>query len=388
MMATLSAVLGILASPPLPALDLSAKSALIMDADSGIVIWSKDADTPRPPASTTKVMTGLLLLERTLPTDMVVAPKDVGQVKESSMNLKPGEKLSSLDLLYGIMLRSANDGCYAAAVHIAGSVPKFAELMNARAKQIGCRTASFKNPHGLTQAGHVLSARDLALIGREAMKFKTFREVVKSRTHPIVRSINQGDKLMVNRNRYLRKDPTADGIKTGFTTPARQCYVGSATRKGYRLITVILKSEGYRKDHAAMLDWGYKNFSPFTWYDKDALVSEPELADGRKVEALADAPVRAMKGVNGVEPRLLRVEVAKDRKSDADPLGWAVAEYPSGETFRFPLRQGRTVSTKFAAAGLSPSVLAAGGAMLIGASLLRRKARKESFYARPTSGIG
>jgi D-alanyl-D-alanine carboxypeptidase (penicillin-binding protein 5/6) len=297
------------------------------------------------------------------------------------MNLKPGEKLTSRDLLYAIMLRSANDGCYAAAVHVAGSQAKFVEMMNARARQIGCTTAHFANPHGLTAAGHKLSARDLALIGREAMKFPSFREVVRTQKWVVTRSINQKDKQFYNRNRYLRQDPTADGIKTGFTTPAGQCYVGSATRNGYRLITAILGSKNHRKDHAALLNWGYANYQPFRWFAKDETVTVADLPDGRRVEAVAAADVRAMRGVNGVQPHILWVEV--NRKDDR--LGTALAEYPSGERFRIDVKEGKTLGSPAVVGTSSVSTWVVGGVMLAGAALIRRKSRKEIPDARATT---
>jgi len=125
---------------------------------------SKNADIPRYPASTTKVMTGLLLAENTLPEDTIVAPSDVDAITGSKMHLKPGEKVSAGDMLYALMLRSANDGCYAVALHISGSVPAFAKLMNQRAQELGCTHTHFHNPNGLNDTQHLTTAHDLAMI--------------------------------------------------------------------------------------------------------------------------------------------------------------------------------------------------------------------------------
>ncbi|MGV3616076.1 MAG: D-alanyl-D-alanine carboxypeptidase family protein [Fimbriimonas sp.] len=264
------------------AMDIKAKSAIIMDATTGKVLWSKDADTPRFPASTTKIMTGMLLLEHTQPEDVIIAPKDVDKVGESSMHLKPGEKVTARDMLYALMLRSANDGCYAVARHIAGSVPEFSRMMNERAKQIGCTNTHFNNPNGLNDPIHTTTARDLALIAREAMKNPLFEEVVRTPKFQIQRSINQKDLHMVSRNKWLRKDATADGIKTGYTRPAGHCYVGSATRDGYRVITVVLKSENWQKDHQQMLDWAFKNHERYTLVGRDGEVAQVPIANGAK----------------------------------------------------------------------------------------------------------
>ncbi len=239
---------------------VSAESAIIIDAESGKVLWEKDADTARFPASTTKIMTAMLLLEHTLPTDIITAPPDIDKVTDASMHLKPGEKITSEDMLYALLLRSANDGCVAVAYHIAGSVPKFVEMMNKRAKELGCTNTHFNNPNGLNDDLHTISARDLAIIARAAMRYPAFAQAVRTYKHVIKRDKKiSKDTLMTNHDKYLMKDPTADGIKTGWTIPAGRCFVGSATRNGYRIITVVLKSKDWQKDHAAMLDWSFAN---------------------------------------------------------------------------------------------------------------------------------
>ncbi|RYG17024.1 D-alanyl-D-alanine carboxypeptidase, partial [bacterium] len=186
----------------------TALSAIAIDAASGKVLWSKDPDTARFPASTTKIMTGLLLAEHCKPDDVIVAPWDVATVKEASMHLRPKEKVKAKDMLAALMLRSANDGCYAVAVQLAGSVEKFSDMMNERARQIGCTGTHFHNPNGLNDPEHYTTARDLALIGREAMKNPLFASVVKTYKIKIDRNINKKDTWMVNHNKLLPKDAT------------------------------------------------------------------------------------------------------------------------------------------------------------------------------------
>ena len=146
--------------------DVSAKSAVAIVASSGKVLWSKNANASMYPASTTKIMTGLLLVEKCLPSDIITAPPDIETVKEATMHLKPGEKITAHDMLYALMLRSANDGAYATAIHISGSVSAFAKLMNERARQIGCTNTHFNNPNGLNDILHTTTAHDLALMAR------------------------------------------------------------------------------------------------------------------------------------------------------------------------------------------------------------------------------
>jgi D-alanyl-D-alanine carboxypeptidase (penicillin-binding protein 5/6) len=239
--------------------DVTAKSALIMDEQTGKILWQKNSNWRMHPASTTKIMTGLLLLENTVPAEKIVAPAGLEKYPESSLHLKKGEIVSAKGMLYAIMLRSANDACVAIAHHLGGSVAGFAKLMNKRAKELGCKDTNFVNPNGLTDPKHLTTAYDLALMAREAMKVDAFREAVKTQKYQITRSINQKDLAIKTHNKWLAKDLSADGIKTGYTRAAGRCYVGSATRDGYRLITVILRSENWQVDHQAMLDWAYAN---------------------------------------------------------------------------------------------------------------------------------
>lgn len=239
---------------------IASKGACIIEEKTGKVLWSRDKDTPRYPASTTKIMTCLLMLENYKPDDIITAPADVTKVKESSMNLKPGERVRVKSMAYALMLRSANDGCYAIAKQMDGSVAGFAVRMNKRAKEIGCEHTHFANPNGLNDKNHTISPLDLCLIAREALKRPDFREVVRTQKKVIDRSINYKDRLMVSRNKYLWKDASADGVKTGWTIPAGHTYVGSATRNGTQFVTSIMNSPHWMDDHKKMLDWAFATY--------------------------------------------------------------------------------------------------------------------------------
>lgn len=314
-------------------LDVSAQSAIVMDASTGKVLWSKDAETQRYPASTTKIMTGLLLLEHCPLTEIITAPADVEKVKESSMHLKPYEKVSVLDMLYAVMLRSANDGCYAVACHIAGSVPKFAQMMNDRAKQLGCTNTHFDNPNGLNDPEHKTTAHDLALIAREAMKNPVFRDVVRTYRHEITRSIDQKDRMMVNHNKWLAKDETADGIKTGYTVPAGHCYVGSVTRNGYRIITVVMKSQHWQDDHKTLLHWAYENHNRCPILQRDTIVATSQVSGGAKSQV-------AVGPATDVETILSK---AKWLSGETHAVTRTVLKEPISA----PVRRGQTVGTLF-----------------------------------------
>lgn len=241
--------------------EIGAQSAIMVEPTTGRVLYAKDPDAIHYPASTTKIMTALLVLENCKLDDVIAAPWDITKTKESSMHLKPSEQVKVKDMLYALMLRSANDGCVACAVHIAGSVPAFAQMMNDKAKALGCTHTHFVTPNGLHNPDHFTTARDLSIIAREAMKNETFREIVKTQKYEIERSINLNDKLMVNRNKWLFKDPSADGIKTGFTNAAKHTYVGSATRNGFQVIDVLMAdSSNWQADHKALLDMAFSKY--------------------------------------------------------------------------------------------------------------------------------
>ncbi len=248
------------AEAPHPLRETTVQAACVIDSKTKKVLWSRDKDSMRYPASTTKIMTCLLMLEQYKPDDLITAPADVTKVKESSMYLKPFESVRVKNMAYALMLRSANDGCYAIAVQMDGSVAGFSRRMNKRAKEIGCEHTNFSNPNGLNDKSHKISSYDLCLIAREALKRPDFSEVVRTQKKVIDRSINFQDRLMISRNKYLWKDATADGVKTGYTNPAGHTYVGSATRDGSQFITSLMNAPHWMDDHKKMLDWAFANY--------------------------------------------------------------------------------------------------------------------------------
>lgn len=377
------------ASPPLPPLPdsraITATSAIIIEEASGAVIWSKNANFKLYPASTTKIMTALLVLENCDDNEVITAPKDVEKVTGASLHLKPGEQLSARNLVKAILLRSANDACYAAAVHISGSVEKFSDLMNQRAKALGCQDTHFNNPHGLNDKLHKTSARDLAIVGREAMKRADFREIVAQRSTIVARSINQKDVLIKSKNRYLELDSSADGIKTGWTVPAGHCYVGSATRNGMRLITAILKSKNWVEDHSKLLEWGFGNFGAKKLGSKGDSLGEP-IVGGRpvRVELGADVPAVVPLTHEG-DPRIEYVwsPNAAEVIQKGQRIGTAIYWFGSYKGAQAPILASESASEARHVAGtlmsLTPATLIFGVALAGGAYLFRRKSRSWSY---------
>jgi D-alanyl-D-alanine carboxypeptidase (penicillin-binding protein 5/6) len=207
---------------------VQARAAILMDAETGQVLYAKNAHKPLPPASITKVMTAILVLERCDLDAVVKASERAVNTKASSMHLRVGEQVKVRDLLYALMLRSANDAAVALAEHAAGSVEAFAQLMNEKAKSLGAKHTHFVNPHGLHDPRHLSTAYDLALITRYAMENETFRAIVKTPYYIVERSMNQDDLWMVNKAKFLQEYPDAEGVKTGYTNPAGYCFAGSA----------------------------------------------------------------------------------------------------------------------------------------------------------------
>lgn len=385
-LALLALLIPMTASPAVAsAIDVSAKSAIVIDAASGKVLWAKDADTPRYPASTTKVMTGLLLVEKCLPNEIIVAPPDIEKTREASMHLKPGEKVSAHDMLYAMMLRSANDGCVAVADHISGSVPAFTRLMNERAREIGCTGTHFDNPNGLNDPLHYTTAHDLARIARVAMKYPPFEEVVRTQKYRISRSINWKDTWMVNHDRWLKKDATADGIKTGWTIPAGHCFVGSATRNGFRVITVIMKSDHWQLDHEALLDWAYSHYKYQPLLPKDAPVGDAAVAGGDK----AAVPIGPTEAVSTLLTDACAVGKPQVTVKTNGPLrapirkgqivGMVAVRDAEGFTQEVPVAALEDVGSPAAAkaaTGSKNGTLWIGGALFVGVFWMRSKARR------------
>jgi D-alanyl-D-alanine carboxypeptidase len=303
---------------------VTARSAIIMDWASGRVLWEKDADSPRYPASTTKILTSLLLLERTRPEERLTAPEGVQEIEGASLHLAPGEQISAHDALYAMMLRSANDVCVTVAHHLAGDVASFARLMNLRARELGCIRTHFRNPNGLNDDQHVTTARDLALIAREAMTHPEFRIAAKTQRFVVERPSGSPDRLLKTKNKYLAMDKTADGIKTGWTRDAGKCYVGSVTRGGFRVLTVVLDSQDWLADHQQMVSWAFRNFKLYSGRRAGTVLAEAPVSSG----TVAKVPVALQRGLAMAVPTDAKGHVTEELEW-LDPAG-AKAPIPKG----------------------------------------------------------
>ena len=241
------------------ALTVSAKGAVLIDGESGRILFAQNADEMLPMASCTKVMTALLALETASLDEKVTAGKNAHGVEGTSIYLSEGETLSMEQMLYGLMLRSGNDAAVAIAEHIGGSVSGFAEMMNRRADELDA-DAQFKNPHGLHAEGHKASALALARIMREAMKNPDFRTITSTQKKIIPWVGNEYSRVLQNKNRLLSTYEGATGGKTGYTSRAGRCLIFSAERDGLELIGAVLNCYTWFDTATLMLDFGFENF--------------------------------------------------------------------------------------------------------------------------------
>ena len=235
---------------------ISAKSAVLIDANTGRVLMEKNSGARLGMASTTKIMTAAVAIEKGNLDDIVTVSSKSAGIEGSSIYLKAGEKISLRDLLYGLMLNSGNDAGAAIAEHISGDTKSFADLMTSKAKDLGLLNTSFTNPHGLDDENHYTTAYDLAQITRYALEMPAFAEIVSTKVKTIYSTTNEGENVrtLSNHNKLLSQYKGADGVKTGFTKKCGRCLVSSATKDCLKLIAVTLSAPDDWNDHKQMMD--------------------------------------------------------------------------------------------------------------------------------------
>ncbi len=246
---------------PLSLPTVSAKAAFLCRGDNQDAIYCKNADLPLPMASTTKIMTALVAIQSADPELLIETdPRAVG-TEGSSIYLFEKETLTLRQLLYALLLESANDAAVAIACGIAGSVEAFADRMNETARSLGLSSTHFTNPHGLDDTDHFTTARELAIIASAAMKEPLFREIVSTKRATIPHAESGGVRVLGNHNKLLSLYDGCIGVKTGFTKKSGRCLVSAAERNGVILIAVTLDAPNDWNDHTAMLDYGFSLFT-------------------------------------------------------------------------------------------------------------------------------
>ena len=267
---------------------LSADAAIIMEASTGRVIWEKNADERRYPASMTKMMTGLLTLENLSADTEVLISANAAATEDVPMGLLPGEMLSSAELLNGLLMLSDNGAAVALAEQIGGSVSSFAEMMNAKAEKLGMENTHFVNPNGLTNAEHYSTARDMAKLARHVMQNERFREIVGQQKALLRWSIPKNKMLAAeNTNELLGKYEGMTGIKTGWTQAAGGCLAASAKQGGLELIVIVMHAETPKdrfKDAEKLLDYGFEHTRLVRGVNKERFRGSAWVKDGREAK--------------------------------------------------------------------------------------------------------
>lgn len=264
---------------------VSAQKAMVMDGQTGRVYFEKDADSRSLIASTTKIMTALVVCRQCNVLDRVRIPKEAVGIEGSSMYLREGEVLTVQELLYGLMLHSGNDAAVALAIYCGGTVEGFVAMMNDQAHRLGLENTHFENPHGLDSPEHYSTARDLAVLAAYAMENPIFMKTVSTK------SIRVGQRSLQNHNKMLWRLEGADGVKTGFTKAAGRILVSSAARNGRRVICVTINDGNDWVDHATLLENAFSRYTLRQIISEGDFIGTVEIAGGQaeKVQLLADA---------------------------------------------------------------------------------------------------
>lgn len=338
---------------------ISAPSAVLMELETGKVIWEKNSDVKRPMASTTKIMTALIALE-TLPIDKVVkVSKKATEIGEAEIYLTEGETITVENLLYGLLLRSGNDAAVALAEASAGSEENFVERMNKKAVEIGALNTHFANSHGLDGGNHYTTAYDLALITREALKNNIFREIVSTKKKNIPWPGKPYPRHLENHNKLLFKRSDVKGVKTGYTSKAGHCFVSLSQKGGIEILAVVLgapTSEDCFRDSELLLDYGLSHVVKKRIAEKGEPVAKIFLANAQKsFEAVCEKDVLIV--YNKDEPPVIDVRV--------------------DTSLKFPLKKGERVGKL---------VVRAGDEKLAEVDILSSEnVRKKSLFRRATN---
>jgi D-alanyl-D-alanine carboxypeptidase (penicillin-binding protein 5/6) len=283
--------------------DLVAEAAILINEDTGQVIFEKNANIPMFPASTTKILTALIILEDCDLDAEVTIDEKVPFVDGSGIALETGEVLTVDQLLHAMLMVSANDAAEALAKFHSGTIEAFAQVMNERAAELGALNSNFENPHGLPNENHVSTAYDLAMIAKAAMEIPHFREIVMTPRYTIPANLVKTEERVLNHsNKFIPGVPGSSdkisvrgetvtkgydlmtGIKSGYTTIARHCFVGAIEKDGRRYISAILKSEGVNMyiDTRNLLDYGLYSVSSYMLYEENEIVTTLTLNNARQ----------------------------------------------------------------------------------------------------------
>ncbi len=322
---------GLVVSPADPLQKLTARSAIVMDTVTGQILYERDIDARRYPASTTKMMTLIVALEHGKLDDIVTVSKNAEGVEGSTLWLVQGDKIPLGELLTGMMMHSGNDATVAVAEHIAGSVPAFVRMMNDKAEELGANSTHFMNPNGLPDEKHYTTAYDLAKIAAYGYSLPHFEEIV-GKQEALYDWVKDPAKKLRNENQMLWLYRGANGVKTGYTDAAGRCLVSAARRDGMQLVAVVLDSYYMWNDSIALLDYGFQNAHPKTLVKKGEVVAKIDVADGShdELELVAAESLVAVEKTGETAKVERKVEVPREVAAPikkGDVIGKVVCYY-------------------------------------------------------------
>ncbi len=327
---------------------LNSRAALLIEASTGRVLFEQRGFARMAPASTTKIMTATVALERGNLSDVVTVSRRAAALRGSSMGLRAGDQYTLGELLAGLMLRSGNDASIAVAEHISGSVEAFVDLMNQKAREIGATATNFVNPHGLDNPNHYTTAYDLAVMTRYAMLNPKFTELVATREKVVAPEDRPREWVLRNTNRLLWNYEGAGGVKTGTTGQAGNCLVASASRDNLHLISVVLNSPNRWGDSSRLLDWGFNFFTVLKPTSRGDELFQVTVTGGRtdRVTLMAGEDLLVVVPKDIAALVQLRAEVPEQIPAPVyagQPAGALFAEFEGTPVGQVPLVAGSTV---------------------------------------------
>lgn len=271
-------------------MDLYAKAAALIDADSGRVLYGKDENTPYPMASTTKIMTCIYTIENSNLDDVVTISAKAAAQPKTRLGVRKGEQYQMKDLLYALMLESCNDCAVAIAEHVSGSVESFCQEMTAKARELGCANTQFETPNGLDSDGHYTTAAELARIGAYAIQNETFLTITNTSSYTFSEITKGGNHTVNNKNAFLKMYEGAIGVKTGYTSKASYCFVGAVNRDSRTFVTSVLASGWYPKktykwqDTKKLMDYGVNQYQTVNLLKPSVQFDKVKVKNGIKTE--------------------------------------------------------------------------------------------------------
>lgn len=274
---------------PVGAVSTSAKAAAVINGDTGEIIYAQNADERLPMASTTKIMTALLLCENADLNEEITVTADMLRVEGSSMGLLAGDRVTYHDLLYGMMLASGNDAANVTAISLGGSVQKFADMMNKKAEELGLKDTHFVTPSGLDADGHYTTAKELALLAAYALKNEEFAKAAASESAVLNYGNPPYRRSLTNHNKMLKLFDGAVGVKTGFTKKSGRCLVSAARRDGKLAVAVTLNDPDDWNDHANLLELGLNSIKQTNYTPKTSCYNIPVIGSAEEyIEVFID----------------------------------------------------------------------------------------------------